>query len=72
MDNRPRRLQRDEFTRGIGYIRGLDQNVSVNLQHGWAEGRRYLGLDILAKSRLTLVPNNYTQEVTETPMALSA
>ena len=38
----------------------------------WAEGRRYLGLDILAKSRLTLVPNT-GNEVTEEPaLELSA
>src|SRR5690554_5646477 len=30
----------------------------------WAEGRRYLGLDILAKSRLTLVPDT-GDEVTD-------
>ena len=29
----------------------------------WAEGRRYLGLDILAKSRLTLVADTGTEEV---------
>ncbi|NLA64372.1 MAG: IS256 family transposase, partial [Leucobacter sp.] len=38
----------------------------------WAEGRRYLGLDILAKSRLTLVPNNAIEEVTDTLLELSA
>jgi putative transposase len=38
----------------------------------WAEGRRYLGLDILAKSRLTLVPDT-RQEVIEQPdLELSA
>ncbi|MET4704776.1 hypothetical protein ABIB54_003504, partial [Frigoribacterium sp. UYMn621] len=37
----------------------------------WAEGRRYLGLDILAKSRLTLVPDTGS-EVTEPELALSA
>ena len=34
----------------------------------WAEGRRYLGLDILTRCRLTTVP---TEEVTE-PLALTA
>ena len=29
----------------------------------WAEGRRYLGLDVLARSRITLAPNS--TEVTE-------
>ena len=33
----------------------------------WAEGRRYLGLDILAKSRLTLVPDT-GDEVTDQPI----
>ena len=31
----------------------------------WTEGRRYLGLDILARSRITLAPNN-APEVTQT------
>ena len=34
----------------------------------WAEGRRYLGLDILTRSRLTTVPN---EEVTD-QLALTA
>ena len=38
----------------------------------WAEGRRYLGLDILAKSRLTLVPDTGTKEVTDPILELSA
>ncbi|APZ35826.1 transposase [Microbacterium aurum] len=38
----------------------------------WAEGRRYLGLDILAKSRLTLVVDNRTEEVNDTVLELSA
>ncbi|GAB2529195.1 IS256-like element IS1081 family transposase [Microbacterium petrolearium] len=38
----------------------------------WAEGRRYLGLDILAKSRLTLVADNSPEEVTDTNLELSA
>ena len=33
----------------------------------WAEGRRYLGLDVLARCRLTLVPNTSTEEVTDSP-----
>lgn len=36
----------------------------------WAEGRRYLGLEALAKARLNLVPD--TQEVTDPPLALTA
>ncbi|MGY4844688.1 IS256 family transposase [Kocuria sp. MNB10] len=38
----------------------------------WAEGRRYLGLDILAKSRLTLVHDTGAEEVTDTVLELSA
>jgi putative transposase len=38
----------------------------------WAEGRRYLGLDILAKSRLTLVPGTAPEGVTDTVLELSA
>ncbi|WP_024356669.1 IS256 family transposase, partial [Leucobacter chironomi] len=38
----------------------------------WAEGRRYLGLDILAKSRLTLVADNNPEEVTDSILELSA
>jgi putative transposase len=30
----------------------------------WAEGRRYLGLDILARSRITLTPASTSTEVT--------
>ncbi|MBN6811768.1 transposase, partial [Kocuria marina] len=38
----------------------------------WAEGRRYLGLDILATSRLTLVADNDPEEVTDNNLELSA
>ena len=38
----------------------------------WAEGRRYLGLDILAKSRLTLIPDTGTEATTDTVLELSA
>jgi putative transposase len=37
-----------------------------------AEGRRYLGLDILAKSRLTLIADTGTEEVINTVIELSA
>ena len=30
----------------------------------WIEGRRYLGLDVLARSRVTVVPDTNTAEVT--------
>jgi transposase-like protein len=36
----------------------------------WAEGRRYFALDVLAKSRMTLVVAD--QEVTDEPLALTA
>jgi putative transposase len=40
----------------------------------WAEGRRYLGLDVLTRARLTTVPDTTTEEVTTTDTipALSA
>ena len=38
----------------------------------WAEGRRYLGLDILAKCRLTLVPDSRTEVITDPALELSA
>ncbi len=38
----------------------------------WAEGRRYLGLDILARSRLTLVPDTRNEVSTDTVLELSA
>jgi transposase-like protein len=38
----------------------------------WAEGRRYLGLDILAKSRLRLLPDTGAEEVTDSILELSA
>ncbi|WP_340088850.1 DNA cytosine methyltransferase [Microbacterium esteraromaticum] len=38
----------------------------------WAEGRRYLGLDILARSRLSLVPDTGTEVNTGTALELSA
>ncbi|MFJ6003929.1 IS256 family transposase [Arthrobacter sp. NPDC092385] len=38
----------------------------------WAEGRRYLGLDILARSRMRPVPDAGSEADTDTIMALSA
>ena len=38
----------------------------------WAEGRRYLGLDILARSRLTLVPDTGNEVNTDPLLELSA
>ncbi|GAB2539550.1 hypothetical protein GCM10027268_11140 [Brachybacterium huguangmaarense] len=39
----------------------------------WAEGRRYLGLDVLARCRLSLVPDTITEEVTTSSLpALTA
>ncbi len=36
----------------------------------WAEGRRYLGLELLAKARITIVPGE--EEVADPPLALTA
>lgn len=38
----------------------------------WAEGRRYLGLDILARSRLTLVPDTGSKVTADLVLELSA
>jgi putative transposase len=38
----------------------------------WTEGRRYLGLDVLAKSRLTLIVTNPPEATTADLPALSA
>ena len=38
----------------------------------WTEGRRYLGLDVLARSRITLVPDTSTEVTTDPIPALSA
>ena len=38
----------------------------------WAEGRRYLGLDILARSRLTKINNDTPESEAMTPAALTA
>jgi len=38
----------------------------------WAEGRRYLGLEILAKSRLTKINNDNPESEVMTPAALTA
>ncbi|MFE7606817.1 IS256 family transposase, partial [Brachybacterium paraconglomeratum] len=39
----------------------------------WAEGRRYLGLDVLARCRLSIVPDTRPEEVaTDALPALTA
>jgi putative transposase len=40
----------------------------------WIEGRRYLGLDVLARSRLTLLDDQHDQEVKDpmTSLVLTA
>jgi len=38
----------------------------------WAEGRRYLGLDVLARSRLTKINNDTPESEAMTPAALTA
>jgi transposase-like protein len=38
----------------------------------WAEGRRYLGLDVLTRSRITLTPDTTTEAYNSTIPALSA
>ena len=55
---------RDAITRLVGAV--LAEQTDE-----WAEGRRYLGLDVLAKSRLTLVPDTGSEVATETALQLS-
>jgi hypothetical protein len=44
-----------------------------DLQHDeWAEGRRYLGMEILAKTRLTKINNDNRESEVTTPAALTA
>ncbi len=38
----------------------------------WTEGRRYLGLDILARSRITVAPASTSTEVTTPASGLQA
>ena len=56
---------RDAITRLVGAV--LAEQTDE-----WAEGRRYLGIDILAKSRLTLVPNTGSEVTDQPALELSA
>ncbi len=48
--------------------------VLVGQHDEWAEGRRYLGLEVLKRSRIAVVNSNETEEADEpmTPAALTA
>ena len=48
--------------------------VLVEQHDEWAEGRRYLGLDVLKRSRMAVINTDHTEEATEpmTPAALTA
>ena len=48
-----------------------EQNRGISVS-AVTEGRRYLGLDILAKSRLRLLPDTGPEEVTDSILELSA
>ena len=56
---------RDAITRLVGAV--LAEQTDE-----WAEGRRYLGLDILTKSRLTLIPDTRTEVTDQPTLELSA
>jgi putative transposase len=53
-------------------VRAVD--ASLPADDDWIEGRRYLGLDVLAWSRVTPADDQNTQEATDpmTPPALTA
>ena len=55
----------------VGIIR-LVGAVLAEQHDEWAEGRRYLGLDILAKSRLTTITTDTDESEAMTPAALTA
>jgi putative transposase len=55
-----------------GSILRLVGAVLAEQHDEWAEGRRYLGLDILAKSRLTKINNDTPESEAMTPAALTA
>lgn len=64
-----------EFVKGIGalFMGASTYEWLLSNQDEWAEGRRYLGLEVLARCRFTLVPEISEEEVvTGLPLALSA
>lgn len=56
---------RDAITRLVGAV--LAEQTDE-----WAEGRRYLSLEVLARCRLHIVPTNESQTITEPLPALTA
>lgn len=56
---------RDAITRLVGAVLAEQSDE-------WAEGRRYLGLDILARSRMRAVPETASEVNTDPFLALSA
>ena len=54
------------------YTLHYEEPVLAEQTDEWAEGRRYLGLDILARSRLCLVSDTGTEVIADTVLQLSA
>jgi putative transposase len=66
---------RDALIRLVGAVLAWGYLPLAGAQHDeWTEGRRYLGLDVLARSRISLIDGDQAEEVSNpmTPDALTA
>lgn len=66
VEDRPVRL------RASALRRTLLGGVLAEQTDEWAEGRRYLGLEVLARSRMRVLPNTGDEVVADSFIALSA
>ena len=61
-----------EHAGGIHSVIRLVGGVLAEQTDEWAEGRRYLGLEVLARSRMRVLPDTESEVVADTFIALSA